>query len=89
MKKNVGKYDRALRLVLAVVVFVLAYVHVLPGSWNIITWCVAGILLVTAAFGRCPLYGICSIDTHGANKSSTSGASGPSGANSPAHPKVS
>lgn len=86
MKKNVGKYDRALRLVLSVVVFVLAYIHVLPGSWNIITWCVAGILLVTAAFGRCPLYGACGIDTR---PSGVSGASGPSGATGSANPKVS
>jgi len=67
MKENVGKYDRALRLVLAVVVFILAYIHVLPGSWNIITWCVAGILLLTAAFGRCLLYRACGVDTRGSH----------------------
>lgn len=63
MKRNVGRYDRALRLILSVFIFVLAYLHVLPGSWNIITWCIAGILLLTALFGRCPLYGVCGINT--------------------------
>lgn len=86
MKKNVGKYDRALRLMLAVVVFVLAYIQVLPGSWNIITWCVAGILLVTAAFGHCPLYGVCNIDTRKFHASGASGTSKPAG---PANPNLS
>lgn len=86
MKKNVGKYDRALRLVLAVVVFILAYIHVLQGSWNIITWCVAGILLLTAAFGLCPLYSACGVDTRGSH---ASGASGDTGAAGSANPKAS
>lgn len=89
MKKNVGKYDRALRLVLAVVVFILAYVHVLPGSWNIITWCVGVILLVTAAFGRCPLYSACGVDTRVSHSPSAAGAPGTGGTKGPANPKVS
>ena len=89
MKKNVGLYDRALRLVFAVGVIVLAYIHVLPGSWNILTWCVGGILLLTAAFGRCPLYSVCGIDTRVPRASGASpkpGASGPAGST---HPNVS
>jgi hypothetical protein len=94
MKKNVGKYDRALRLVFAVFVFVLAYIDVIPGGWNIITWCVGGILLFTAASGRCPLYSACGVDTRSHHASGTGGPTGTSGkpgtpAGGPASPKVS
>ncbi|HVS95619.1 MAG TPA: DUF2892 domain-containing protein [Puia sp.] len=63
MKRNVGYYDRGLRLVLSIGLIVIAAVHVVPGYWNLITWCVAGILLLTGVFGICPLYGACGIDT--------------------------
>jgi hypothetical protein len=89
MKKNVGLFDRVLRLVLSVGVFALAYIHVLPDGWNIITWCVGGMLLLTAAIGRCPLYGVCGIGTRspgGSDSSQTPGAPGPGGT---ANPKVS
>jgi DUF2892 family protein len=73
MKKNVGLSDRAVRLVIAVGLIVLAAVHIVPGYWNIITWVMAGILLLTGLFGICPLYGACGVDTrhsdphHGTN----------------------
>ena len=63
MKKNVGLYDRALRLILSVGLFVLASIHVVPGYWNIIVWCLGGIFLLTGLFGICPLYGACGIDS--------------------------
>jgi Inner membrane protein YgaP-like, transmembrane domain len=77
MKKNVGLSDRAVRLVLSVGVFVLAYIHVLPGNWNIVTWGVAFIFLLTGVFGRCPLYSACGIDTRGQGTSGNT------------HPKIS
>ena len=89
MKKNVGKYDRALRLVLSVGVFVLAYIHVLPGSWNISTWCLAAILLLTAAAGRCPIYKACGVDTRSTGASGASGTPGTSSAAGPVNPKIS
>jgi len=63
MKKNVGFFDRVIRLVIAAGLFALAAIHVVPGYWNIITWCAAGIVLVTAVLGICPLYGACGFDS--------------------------
>lgn len=63
MKKNVGLYDRVLRVIIAVGFFALGYVHTFPPGWNIFTWCLAVIVLLTAVFGICPLYGACGINT--------------------------
>ena len=63
MKKNVGLYDRLLRVIISVGLLILASVHVVPGYWNVITWLVAAILLLTAVFAICPLYGACGINT--------------------------
>lgn len=89
MKKNVGISDRALRLVLSVGVFVLAYIHMLPGSWNIITWCVGGILLLTAAFGLCPLYSVFGVNTRKSGTADASRGRGASGTAGTAKPKIS
>ena len=69
MKKNIGLYDRAFRLVISVGLFILADRHVIPGYWNIITWCIAGIVLLTGLLGICPLYRACDIDTRNRGKS--------------------
>ena len=63
MKKNIGPYDRALRLVISVGLFVIAALHMVPGYWNIVTWCLAAILLLTALLGTCMLYKVFGIDT--------------------------
>ena len=63
MKRNVGFYDRVVRLVLSIGLFIVADSHVVPGDWNIITWCVAGILLLTSVAGVCPLYSAFGADT--------------------------
>jgi hypothetical protein len=56
MKKNMGKVDRAIRLLLVVLVLVLYFTHVISGTLGIILMAVAGILAVTSIFGVCPLY---------------------------------
>ena len=52
MKKNVGKNDRTIRLVVALVL-VLVYFFALPNIWLLV---VAAVLGVTAALNFCPLY---------------------------------
>jgi len=66
MKKcriNEGKGDRVIRLILAVVFFFLASL-VLIGSWQIIFYILAIIVLLTSIFGYCPCYSICRINTN-------------------------
>lgn len=52
MKKNVGSTDRMVRFVVALVLAVLYFTHVV-GVWSLV---VAVILAVTAALNFCPLY---------------------------------
>ncbi len=57
MSVNVGNLDRAIRLILGVVMLALGYFY---GSW----WGLIGLIPVgTAVFGRCGLYSLCSVTT--------------------------
>lgn len=67
MKKNESKTDRIVRFVIAVVLFIIAY-YLPSGFWSAIFYIVAVILLLTAAFGYCPLYQMLGIG-HQAEKS--------------------
>jgi len=56
MKQNMGKSDRVLRTVLAVIVIVLYFSKQLSGLAAIILGALALIFLATSLFGFCPLY---------------------------------
>lgn len=56
MKQNMGKTDRVLRTVLAVIVIVLYFSKQLSGLAAIILGALALIFLATSLFGFCPLY---------------------------------
>jgi len=53
MIKNVGSVDKALRILLAVIVAVLIITKVLTGAAAIILGIVAGMFLITSLFGFC------------------------------------
>ncbi len=66
MKRNVGTVDRLIRaFVVAPVAIVWAGLAGWTGVWAIVALVVAGIMLVTAAVGFCPLYALLGIDTTG------------------------
>lgn len=56
MKENMGKIDRILRIMLALVIAVLFFTHLISGTLGIILLVLAGILLFTSLIGSCPLY---------------------------------
>lgn len=56
MKKNMGTVDKVIRLLVAVIVLVLYFTHVISGTLGIILLVVAGILILTSVFGICPAY---------------------------------
>ena len=56
MKKNIGVIDRVIRILVAVVVVVLYFLHVISGTWAIILLVLAAVFVVTAILGLCPLY---------------------------------
>jgi hypothetical protein len=56
MKKNMGTVDKVIRLLVAVIVLVLYFTHVISGTLAIILLIIAGIFVVTSLLGLCPLY---------------------------------
>jgi hypothetical protein len=56
MVKNMGKIDRVVRILIAVVVAVLFFTKQLSGTAAIVLGILAVIFIATAAIGTCPLY---------------------------------
>ena len=67
MAKNVGTTDRALRIILGLVLLAYALKLGMPDTgWNWVGW-VGIIPLLTAVVGTCPLYSLIGVNT-GATK---------------------
>jgi hypothetical protein len=56
MKKNVGTIDKVIRILIAVVVAILFFTHVISGILGIILLAVGVILLLTTIISFCPIY---------------------------------
>jgi len=56
MKKNMGTVDKVIRILVAVIVLVLYFTHVISGTLAVILLILAGILVLTSLVGLCPLY---------------------------------
>lgn len=63
MKKNVGRTDTILRVLIAVLIAVLIYTEVLTGTLAIILGIAGGIFLITGLIGFCGLYALVGIRT--------------------------
>ena len=51
-----GTIDKVIRILIAVVVVVLYFTHVVSGTLAIILLIISGIFIVTSFFSFCPLY---------------------------------
>ena len=56
MKKNMGTTDKVIRVLIAVIILILYFTHVVSGTLAVILLIVAGIFVVTSLLGLCPLY---------------------------------
>ena len=56
MKPNMGTLDKALRILVAAVIAVLYYTHVISGTVAIALLVLAVIFIATSLVGFCPLY---------------------------------
>lgn len=56
MKKNMGIIDITIRLVIAALVIVLYFTHVISGTLAIILLIFAGIFILTSFLSFCPAY---------------------------------
>jgi hypothetical protein len=56
MKSNMGYIDRAIRIVVAVIIAVLYFSNVISGTVDILLMILAGVFIITSFIGFCPLY---------------------------------
>ncbi len=56
MKKNIGTIDKVIRVLVAVIILVLYFTHVVSGTLAVILLILAGVFVVTSLLGICPLY---------------------------------
>ena len=54
--KNIGKSDKIVRVLIAVLFTVLFLNHVVTGVMGVILVILAGVFLLTSVVGTCPLY---------------------------------
>jgi hypothetical protein len=65
MKKNMGRWDRTLRLIVALVITGLLIAGVLKGTAAVVLAILAAIFVITTFIGFCPLYAPLGADTKG------------------------
>ncbi len=63
MKTNVGKTDRLVRIILALLISTLYFANVITEMLGVVLMFIAAILLITAIVGFCGLYQIFGINT--------------------------
>jgi hypothetical protein len=56
MKKNMGTIDRAIRVLIAVVLAILFFAKVITGVAGVVLLILASVFVITSLFGFCPLY---------------------------------
>lgn len=56
MKKNMGTADKAVRVLLAIVVAVLYFTGTISGTLAIVLGVLAGVFVLTSLISFCPLY---------------------------------
>lgn len=56
MKKNMGSIDKAIRILVAIVIAVLYFTHQISGTMAIIGLILAAVFVLTSFMGSCPLY---------------------------------
>ncbi len=63
MKKNVGTFDKILRIVVAVIIAALYYFEVITGTLGLVLIILAIVFLLTGLLNFCGLYAIFGIKT--------------------------
>jgi len=56
MKKNMGSIDRIVRILIALVIAILFFMEIIPGTLGIVLLILAGVFLITSFVRVCPLY---------------------------------
>lgn len=65
MKKNMGSLDKAIRIILAIVIAVLYITKMVEGTFATILLLLGGVFLLTSIINFCPLYTLVGVNTCG------------------------
>lgn len=63
MKANMGKIDRIVRILVAVVIGILYFANIIEGTLAIVLLVLGGVFLLTSMVSFCPLYTLFKIST--------------------------
>jgi len=63
MKKNMGTVDKAIRIIVALLIGILFFTKVITGTLGIILLVLAGVFVLTSLVSFCPLYPLLGMNT--------------------------
>ena len=63
MKVNIGSTDRAIRILIAIVLGILIYTNVVTGTLAVVLGIVGAVFVLTSLVSFCPLYRIFGMST--------------------------
>jgi hypothetical protein len=63
MKKNMGKMDKGIRILVALIMMGLIYMELVLEPWSFVLLGLAGIFVLTSVISFCPLYTLFGINT--------------------------
>ena len=63
MKKNMGKTDKTVRIILAALIAILYFTNVISGTLGLILLALAAVFVLTSLISFCPLYAPLGINT--------------------------
>jgi len=63
MKKNMGSYDKLIRLLIAIALIILYYKGILAGTLGIAALLIALVFTITSLLSFCPLYTLFGMNT--------------------------
>lgn len=63
MKKNMGKVDRILRVIVAIILAVLYFTDIITGTIGLVVLIFACVMFLTSLMGSCPPYNLLGINT--------------------------
>ncbi len=68
MKQNMGKTDRTIRILAAILIATLYFTNIITGTLAYVLLAIGGIFLLTSLVGLCPLYSLFGFTTCPKNK---------------------
>lgn len=68
MKQNIGRIDKIIRYLIAIVICILYLTNVVTGVFSIVLLVIAAILILTSLFSFCGIYAIFGVNTLGTKK---------------------